>query len=115
MVTIAIFLGQGPYTAERPFTALRFAYTALLDNNKVKMFFVEDGIWCIKKGQDPSNIYKIEEWVQKCLDEGAEMVACGVCMKARGMVDAELIPGIKKGTMEMAVEMVKTSDKQLFF
>ena len=112
---ITIFLGQGPYTAERPFTALRFAYTALLDDNKVKMFFFEDGIWCVKKNQDPSNIYKIEEWIQKCLAEGAEMVACGVCMKARGMTDDELIPGVKKGTMEQAVEMVKTSDKELFF
>jgi uncharacterized protein involved in oxidation of intracellular sulfur len=115
MVTITIFVGQGPYTAERPFTALRFAYTALLDNNPVKMFFVEDGIWCLKKGQDPANIYKIEEWVQKCLGEKAEIAACGVCMKARGMADEELIPGVKKGTMELAVEMVKKSDKQLFF
>ncbi|OLS12193.1 MAG: hypothetical protein RBG13Loki_4195 [Promethearchaeota archaeon CR_4] len=115
MVTITIFVGQGPYTAERPFTALRFAYTALLDNNLVKMFFVEDGIWCLKKGQDPANIYKIEEWVQKCIDEGAEITACGVCMKGRGMADTELMAGVKKGTMEMAVEMVKAGDKQLFF
>ena len=115
MVTICIFVGKGPYTAERPYTAFRFAYTALLDSNPVKMFFVEDGIWCLKKGQDPANTYKIEEWVQKCLDEGAEIAACGVCMKACGMDAAELMEGVQVGTMELALEMVKASDKQLFF
>lgn len=116
MVSITIILGSGPYTTERPYTALRFAYTALLDENQVNLFCFEDSIFTAKKNQNPSNSYNIEEWVKKCLDEnGFQMAACGVCMKARGVMSDELLDGIKTGTMEMALEWVKNSDKQLFF
>lgn len=116
MVTITIFIGQGPYSHERAYTALRLAYTALIDNNKVKMFFYEDGIFNLKKNQNPANIYNIQEWVQKCLDEeGCEIAACGVCMKARGVDPSELMDKVKTGTMELALAYVKESDKQLSF
>lgn len=116
MANIMIFIGQGPYTHERAFTALRFAYTALVDNNKVRIFFYEDGIFNLKKNQAPANIYNIQEWVQKCLDEeGCEIAACGVCMKARGVDISELMNKIKTGTMELALAWVKESDKQLCF
>ena len=113
---ITIFIGSGPYTSERPYTALRFAYTALLDDNEVKIFAFEDAIFALKKNQSPANVYNIEEWVSKCLEEeGIEIAACGVCMKSRGMDKSELVDGIKIGTMEMALEYTKESDKQLFF
>ncbi|MHA1512435.1 MAG: DsrE/DsrF/TusD sulfur relay family protein [Promethearchaeota archaeon] len=116
MVLITIFVGTGAYTTERPYTALRFAYTALLDENEVKMFFFEDGIFTLKKNQNPSNTYNIQEWVQNCFDEkGFEIAACGVCMKARGVDPKELIDGVQTGTMEKAVEWTIQSDKQLFF
>ena len=50
--TIAI--GSGQYTKERPYTMLRFAYTALLEDHKVNIFLVEDGIWVGKQNQDPT-------------------------------------------------------------
>ncbi|MHA1340966.1 MAG: DsrE/DsrF/TusD sulfur relay family protein [Promethearchaeota archaeon] len=116
MTTITIFVGASPYTAERPYTALRFAYTALLDDNKVNMFLFEDSVFVAKKDQNPANIYNVQEWIEKCLEEeGFEIAACGVCMKARGVKAEELIKGVKVGTMEMALEYVKNSDKQLFF
>jgi uncharacterized protein involved in oxidation of intracellular sulfur len=117
MVSFCIILGSGPYTHERPFTTLRFCYTALLDGNKVKLFCFEDAIFALKKGQNPTNVYNIEEWVKKCQEEGEnfEVAACGVCMKARGVDSTELILGVKTGTMEMAVQWAKESDKQLFF
>ena len=116
MVSFTLFVGTGPYTTERPYTALRFAYTALLDDNSVKIFFFEDGIFALKKNQNPANVYNIQEWIQNCQEEDDfEIAACGVCMKARGMDASELIDGIKVGTMEMAVEWTKQGDKQLFF
>ncbi len=116
MVSFTIFVGTGAYTAERPYTALRFAYTALLDGNPINMFFFEDGIFALKKKQQPANTYNVEEWVNLCLEEeGFKVAACGVCMKARGVGTSELIPGVSTGTMELAVEWTKQGDKELFF
>jgi len=116
LVEISIIIGSGPYSTERPYTAFRFAYSALLDDNKVTVFLFEDAIFAAKKNQNPSNIYKIEEWINKCLEENNfEIAACGVCMKGRGMSNEELIPGVQVGTMEMCLDWVKQSDKQLFF
>lgn len=116
MVSIAIILGSGPYTTERPYTALRFAYTALLDDNEVNMFLFEDAIFIAKKGQNPADVYNIQEWLGKCFEEEKfTIAACGVCMKGRGMVKDELIKGVTIGTMENLLEIVKKSDKQLFF
>lgn len=112
----AIILGSGPYTSERPYTALRFAYTALLDGNDVKMFMFEDAIFACKKNQNPANTYNIEEWIGKCMEEpNFEIAACGVCMKARGVASDELIVNVKTGTMELLLEYVKEADKELFF
>ena len=116
MVSYCIFIGSGPYTTERPYTALRFAYTALLDGNQVKLFAFEDAIFALKKNQNPAQIYKIQEWVEKCLEEeNFEIAACGVCMKARGMANEELIEGIQMGTMEKALQYTKDCEKLLFF
>ncbi|MHA1731828.1 MAG: DsrE/DsrF/TusD sulfur relay family protein [Promethearchaeota archaeon] len=115
MAKITIFVGSGPYTTERPYTALRFAYTAAIDDHEVKMFLFEDAILAAKKGQSPSNIYNVEEWIQRNLEEKVEVAACGVCMKGRGVKDDELVDGVQKGTMELALEWTLESDKQLFF
>ena len=48
-----VVIGDGQYTKERPYTMLRFAYTALLEDHKVNIFLVEDGIYVGKKNQDP--------------------------------------------------------------
>ena len=116
MTSFMIFIGSGPYTTERPYTALRFVYTALLDGNTVKMFAFEDAIFALRSNQNPSNIYNLQEWIARCFEEpGFELASCGVCMKARGMKQEELIEGVKMGTMEMAVDWTTESDKQLFF
>ncbi len=115
MTTVTVFVGSGPYTTERPYTALRFVYTAAINDHKVNLFLFEDSIFAAKKGQDPANVYNLAEWMQRCLDEGVKIAACGVCMKGRGMNDEELMDGVQKGTMELAVEWTLEADKQLFF
>ena len=109
-----IVIADGPYTKERPFTMLRFAYTALLEEHKINIFLVEDGIFVGKKNQDPSVYDKLEKWMKDIISEGATVVACGVCMKARGMTDDELIEGIRKTTMNRLVDMCVEADKVLF-
>ena len=109
-----IIIGDGPYTAERPYTMLRFAYTALLEDHKVNMFLVEDGIFVGKKNQDPTTYENVGKWMKDIISEGANIKACCVCMKARGMSEDELIDGIKKTTMNSFVEMCVEADNVMF-
>ncbi|MEJ2250283.1 MAG: DsrE family protein [Candidatus Lokiarchaeota archaeon] len=110
--TIAI--GNGSYTSERPYTMLRFAYTALLEGHKVNIFLVEDGIFVGKKNQDPSTYDNVGKWMKDVIQEGAKVLACGVCMKARGLKDDELIKGIERTTMNGFLDMCLEADQVIF-
>ncbi len=110
--TIAI--GDGGYTRERPYTLLRFAYTALLEEHKVNIFLVEDGIFVGKKNQEPSTYDNVGKWMTDVISEGANVKACGVCMKARGLSEDELIKGIQKTSMHGFVEMCAEADNIIF-
>ncbi len=112
--TFTIIIGDGPYTAERPYTMLRFAYTALLEDCKINIFLVEDGILVGKKNQDPTTYDNLGKWMKDIISEGANVKACGVCMKARGLSEDELIDGIKKTTMNGFVEMCVEADNVMF-
>jgi len=114
MKTFTIIIGDAPYTKERPFTMLRFAYTALLENHKINMFLVEDGIFAGKKNQDPTAYDNVGKWMEDVISERANVKACGVCMKARGLSEDELIEGIEKTTMNSLVEMCEEADNVIF-
>ena len=109
-----IIIADGPYTSERPFTMLRFAYTALLEGHTINIFLVEDGIFVGKKNQDPTTYDNVGKWMKDVIAEGANVKACGVCMRARGLSEEEFVEGIKKTTMNALVEMCVEADDVLF-
>ncbi len=112
--TFTIIIGDGAYTSERPYTMLRFAYTAILEEHKVNIFLVEDGIFVGKKNQDPSTYDNVGKWMLDVISEGANVKACGVCMKARGLSEDELMEGIAKTTMNGLLEMCVEADNIIF-
>jgi len=112
--TFTVVIGDGPYTKERPFTMLRFVYTALLDGHRANIFLVEDGIFVGKKNQEPANYDNIGKWMADIIEEGAEVAACSVCMKARGISEGELMEGISVSTMHGFVDMCVEADNILF-
>ncbi|MFX0002350.1 MAG: DsrE/DsrF/TusD sulfur relay family protein [Candidatus Hodarchaeota archaeon] len=112
--TFTIIIADGAYTSERPFTMLRFAYTALLDEHKVNIFLVEDGIFVGKKNQDPTTYDNVGNWMSDVISEGANVKACGVCMKARGLTEDELLDGIEKTTMNGLLDMCVEADNVIF-
>ena len=112
--TFTIVIDSAAYTTERPYTMLRFAYTALLDEHKVNIFLVEDGIFVGKKNQDPSTYDNVGKWMKDVIEEGGIIKACGVCMKARGVTESELIEGIEKTSMNGFLDMCLEADNVLF-
>ncbi|MFX0102639.1 MAG: DsrE/DsrF/TusD sulfur relay family protein [Candidatus Hodarchaeota archaeon] len=115
MASIAVIIGSAPYTKERPYTALRFINTALLDGHSVKLFLVEDGIFVAKKSQNPTEYPNLIEWLEQGLEEGLVAKACGVCLKARGIAKEDLVDGVEVASMHDLVSMVAESDKSVFF
>jgi tRNA 2-thiouridine synthesizing protein D len=112
--TFTVIIADGAYTKERPFTMLRFAYTALLEDHKVNIFLVEDGVFVGKENQDPAAYDNVGKWMKDVISEGAVVKACGVCMKARGITEEEFIKGIEKTTMNGLVDMCVEADNVLF-
>jgi tRNA 2-thiouridine synthesizing protein D len=109
-----IVIGDGTYTKERPYTMLRFAYTALLEDHRVNIFLVEDGIFVGKKNQDPTTYDNVGKWMTDVISEGAKVKACGVCMRARGISEDELIAGIEKTSMNGFLDMCVEADNVIF-
>ncbi|KKK41426.1 hypothetical protein LCGC14_0765590 [marine sediment metagenome] len=112
--TFTIIIADGAYASERPYTMLRFAYTALLEEHKINIFLVEDGVFVGKKNQEPASYDNVGKWMKDVIEEGANVKACGVCMKARGFSQDEFIDGIEKTTMNTLVEMCAEADNVLF-
>ena len=116
MSIFCVVVGQAPYTAERPYTALRFVNTAVLDGHAVKLFLIEDGVFVALKKQKPLEYPNVREWLEQALETGSvEAKACGVCMTARGIDDGDLVPGVVAGSMHDLVAFVDSADKALFF
>ncbi|MEX2683368.1 MAG: DsrE/DsrF/TusD sulfur relay family protein [Candidatus Sigynarchaeota archaeon] len=115
MVKIAVIIGQAPYTAERPYTALRFVNTALLDGHSVKLFLIEDGIFAALKKQNPTEYPNVIKWIEQGIEAGLEVKACAVCMKARGVEESDMVNGVKAATMHDLVAWVAECDKSIFF
>ena len=114
MNVFTIAISTSPYSFEKSYTILRFAYTALLEGHKINIFLVEDGIWVGKKNQDPTTYDNVGKWLKDVIEEGAKVVACGVCMGARGMTEEELMEGVQKTTMNGFLDMCVEADKVMF-
>ncbi len=112
---ITVIISQAPYGRERAYTALRFALTALLEGEDVKIFLIEDGVYLAKRDQDPDEMPNHLELLKQCIEQGAEVKACGPCSKARGLSEDDFIDGVEVATMHDLVNWVRESDNVIFF
>ncbi|MEO2241272.1 MAG: DsrE/DsrF/TusD sulfur relay family protein [Euryarchaeota archaeon] len=112
---ITVIISEAPYGRERAYSALRFALTALLEGEDVRIFLIEDGVYVAKEGQDPDEMPDHLELLRQCIEQGAEVKACGPCSKARGITEDDLIDGVELATMHDLVSWVRESDNVIFF
>lgn len=115
MVKISVMVFDGPYAHERPYTALRFALSAKMEGHDVTIILIQDGIYNAKKGQDPNDYPNHLEYIANCISEGAKVIVCGVCCKARGVKQEVLAEGANIVGMHDIVEAVVGSDKHITF
>ncbi len=114
---ILFIINDPPYGTERCFNALRLAL-ALLKGEvqpEVSIFLMADAVLAGKSGQEtPVGYYNLETMLKGVIRQ-AEVVLCGTCMDARGVVENELVAGATRGTMPQLADLTLAADKVLVF
>jgi uncharacterized protein involved in oxidation of intracellular sulfur len=111
-------LNDAPYGSERPYNALRLANAVAHEpEQEVRVFLMGDAALIAKHGQKPpGGFYNLQVMLRKIARLAPERVdVCGVCMDARGMTDAELLPGTERATIEKLAYWTIWAEKVLVF
>lgn len=111
-------LNDPPYGTERCYNALRLAHALLKseDEARITVFLMADAVSAAKAGQKtPDGYYNVERMLKRVLTGNGELLLCGACMDARGITEAEIIPGARKSTMDELASATVEADKTLVF
>ena len=119
METLTIILQSAPYGDEKVYNAFRLsqALVSASIDMKVNIFLTGDGVFVAKRGQKtPKEYYNLEVMLRALLGKGVKVVACRMCVSARGLTQEELIEGVVVGTtVGDLAKWVKESQKVLSF
>ena len=112
MASIGILLTLGPFQFENSETAVSIADAALDKGHTVKFFLYLDGIYNPNKNQAfPDLPVMPKDKFAGVLKKGATMVACGVCVRARGQKGDEYVEGVKVGGLPDFAAIVGEVDR----
>jgi uncharacterized protein involved in oxidation of intracellular sulfur len=90
---ILIILNDPPYGTERSYNGLRLSIALQKANAELVIFLLADAVICAKCNQQvPQGHYSIEQMLKSVLRKG-EVLICGACMDARGMLEQEIVEG----------------------
>jgi uncharacterized protein involved in oxidation of intracellular sulfur len=117
MSTTLLILNEPPYGNERSYNGLRLAIAlAKTEGQQVRVFLMGDAVACAKAGQKvPQGYYNVADMLGMVVRRGAEVGVCGTCIDARGITEAELAEGARRGTMAQLAEWTLAADKVLVF
>ena len=90
---VLVILNDPPYGTERSYNGLR-----------------------LKAGQKvPTGYYSLERMLKLVLQRGGGVGACGSCLDARGIVEAELLSGVRRSSMEQLTDWTLWADQVITF
>lgn len=111
-------LNDPPYGTERCYNALRLANALMKTDPEadVTVFLMADAVIGAKAGQKiPAGYYNIESMLKRVLTGKGQILLCRTCMDARGLTDAEIMPGAKRSTLDELATVLREADKVLVF
>ncbi|MBW1881173.1 MAG: DsrE family protein [Deltaproteobacteria bacterium] len=114
---ILIIVQDSPYGSERPYQALRMADALLKleDALELTVYLTADGVQCAKKGQvTPKGYYNIERMLKPVLKKGL-VIACRMCLEARGLGEDDLMDGVRQVPLAEGATLVLEADKVLTY
>lgn len=111
-------LNDPPYGTERAYNGLRLAH-ALAKNDadaQITVFLMADAVLSAKAGQKtPDGFYNVERMLKRVIAGKGQVLLCGTCLDARGIVEAELMQGARRSTMDEFAGETIAADKVLVF
>ncbi len=112
-----IILNDPPYGTERSYNGLRLALAlAKTEGTELRLFLMADAVACAKPGQKtPDGYYNLERMLRGLTAKEVPIGACGTCMDARGLADADLLPGARRSSMAELTEWTLWADKIVTF
>lgn len=118
MEIITLILNEAPYGDEKVWNALRLtrALTSSKIGMKVNIYLLGDAVNLAKKGQrTPEGYYNLEKMLRELVGQGVEVMACSMCLDARGLTEEDLIEGVEPGSTMLLAWWVKESQGVLSF
>jgi len=113
---IALHSNDPPYGTERGYNAHRLA-NALLKKKadaEITVFLMADAVIGAKAAQKtPDGYYNIERMLKRVLTGKGQVLLCGTCMDARGLADAEIVPGAERSGMNALAAAVLEANNVL--
>lgn len=112
-----VLVNDPPYDTERAYNALRLATSlAKREGVRVRMFLMGGAVACALRGQQtPKGYYNAATMVRAFLGSGGEVGLCGSCMDARGIVEAEVVQGSRRSSMEELADWTVAADRIIPF
>ncbi len=116
--SMTIIINDPPYGTERTWNALRLALASVSAavKSNVNIFLLGDAVSAAKKGQNtPQGYYNLEKMIHDLIKAGATVRACSTCLRARALIQQELIEGVEAGTMMGLAKWIAESRVVLSF
>jgi uncharacterized protein involved in oxidation of intracellular sulfur len=114
---ILFIVNDTPYGTERSWNALRTAkaITELNPAPEVSVFLLSDAVYCALKGQEPATTsYELGAFVSWIAEKG-RVLACGMCMDARGVKESDVVEGCEKSTLSELARLTVEADNVVVF
>ena len=112
-----LILNDPPYGTERSYNGLRLGLSLRKQEGvELKIFLLGDAVGCAKRGQKtPEGYYTLERMLKGFTSRGIPVGACGTCLDARGITDAELLDGVHRSSMDELTSWTRAAEKVLVF
>jgi uncharacterized protein involved in oxidation of intracellular sulfur len=112
-----MILNDPPYGTERSYNGLRLALAlSKTGGTELRLFLMADAVACAKPGQKtPDGYYNIERMLRGLATKAVPVGACGTCMDARGLTEADLVEGAHRSSMAELAEWTLWADKIVTF
>jgi uncharacterized protein involved in oxidation of intracellular sulfur len=117
-VQVLLILNDPPYGSERTYNGLRLAHALAKSDPAitVTVFLMADAVIAAKSGQKtPDGYYNVGRMLKGVLAGKGQVLLCGTCMDARGLIDAEMVSGVRRSTMAELATLTGSAEKVLVF